>query len=322
MNDAGHGIQIDIQTAPISVFEQSNGSIRYVLGYINGEFTKNITIEDLYLKIWFKRGLAMEWENINYKLNSGRKVFRQKIIDKRKFPQQVGLIVTEFYVQLYGWVSPSLVDLDLTAEFELTDFELSVKEIPIGKFGGEPLGLVITEEPIDPVVIPDFLMYLDTIGDVTAISARAVWFTTHPATTRVIYGLSPLAMNLQVQDLSFSEFHDIKISSLSIGKTYYAQFFSISKITGEEIYSDIKIFYTGSEVIIDNILPNSDAEFLLLPRQELEVINLIYETEQLLTSEPDGENVPPIFESDFSLHTKTEIEGFNLIENEFNTSLS
>lgn len=139
MNDAGHGIQIDIQSAPLSVMEQSKADQRYTLGYISGEFSKNTTIQDLYVKIWFKRGVDLDWESINYRLNPGEKYFRQKIYDINKTPQQLSLTVTECYVQLYGWIEPNNEDPDLVAEFELTAFELSIKEVTLGKYGGSVL---------------------------------------------------------------------------------------------------------------------------------------------------------------------------------------
>lgn len=131
MNDAGQSILIDIISSPIAVFEQGNGATRYVLGYISGEFSKNLTTEDLYVKIWFKRGVDMTLESVTYKLNNGQKVFRQRVQASPDDPQ--GLTVTTCYVELYGWI---------TSDFELTAFELSIKEISIGKFGGAlPLSL-------------------------------------------------------------------------------------------------------------------------------------------------------------------------------------
>lgn len=322
MNDAGHAIQIDIQSAPISALEQSNGNVRYVLGYISGEFTKNITTENLYVVIWFKRGLDMEWENIRYKLNRGRKIFRQKILDKRKQPQQLGLIVTEFYVQLYGWIAPNMSDPDLTAEFELTDFELSIKEIPIGKHAGEVLGVDTEPEIPDPPVIPAFLMFLDMVGEVQASSARAVWYTTHPATTRVIYGRDPLAMGSQVQDISFSEFHDILIPGLSVNQLYYAQFFSISQITGEEISSDIKSFFTGEEINIVNILTNPAVEMFILQTRLLELGNTLEETESLLQLIPDGDNEAMFIGGNFTTHSRVDLVASNTISSNYDYSVT
>jgi|GEM_PF-1730321 len=310
MTDAGNGIQIDIQSAPISVFEQSNAAIRYNLGYISGEFSKNLTTQDLFVRIWFKRGIDMQWENIQFKLNKGRKTFRQKL--------PAGLTVIIFYAQLYGWISPDLESGSIDADFELTDFELSIKEIPIGKFGGEPLGLDTGEEPPPPPPISPFEMYLDIVGDVQATSARAVWYTTHEATTRVIYGLSPLSMTQEVSDPTFTQFHSIILPNLQINRLYYAQFFSISKITGEEINSNIKSFFTGPELTITNILNNPIVEFITKMKQELEMVNALGETDDLLTLEPDAED-GYYTDTIFTTHNKTEMEIGNLIGNDFDT---
>lgn len=310
MNDAGNPIQIDIQSAPISCFEQAQGAIRYNLGYISGEFSKNITADDLYVRIWFQRGLDMEWENVQFRLNSGRKVFRQKL--------PAGLTVTTFYAQLYGWIAPEESDPDLVAEFELTDFELSVKEIPMGKFAGEPLGLDMSVDPPPPPVIIPFEMYLDIIGEVEATQARAVWFTTHEATTKVIYGLSPVGMTSEVEDLTFTQFHSILIPNLEVNRLYYAQFYSTSKITGEEIFSDVKSFFTGPDLTITCFLENPDVDFAIRTKTELEIANVLGETDNLLTLLPDGEDV---FHSatDFSAHVKVEMAVTNIIGNDFDT---
>ena len=313
MNDAGNPIQVDIQSAIISCFEQAQGAIRYNLGYISGEFSKNITADDLYVKIWFQRGLNMAWQSIQYRLNPGRKIFRQKL--------PAGLTVASFYVQLYGWIAAEEGDPDLTAEFELTDFELSVKEIPMGKFAGEPLGLDTSSEPPPPPVVEPFEMHLDIIGEVQATQARAVWFTTHDATTKVIYGLSPLEMYNEVEDLTFTPYHSIIMTGLEVNRLYYAQFYSTSKITGETIYSDVKTFYTGPELTITCFLENPDVDFEAKIKQEFEIANILGETEHLLTLLPDAED-GTILNVDFSILTKVELAVTNIIGNDFDTLVS
>lgn len=313
MNDAGNPIQIDIQSAIISCFEQNQAAIRYNLGYISGEFSKNITSDDLYVKIWYQRGLNMTWQSIQYRLNPGRKVFRQKL--------PAGLTVATFYVQLYGWIAPEETDPDLVAEFELTDFELSVKEIPIGKFAGEPLGLDTSGEPPPPPVIVPFEMYLDIIGEVQATQARAVWFTTHEATTRVIFGLSPLEMYNVVEDLTFTQYHSIIMSGLEVNRLYYAQFYSTSKITGQTIYSDVKTFFTGPELTITCFLENPDVDFAIRTKQELEIANILGDTDHLLTLLPDAED-DVILNADFAVKTKVELAITNIIGNDFDTIVS
>ncbi len=313
MTDAGNAIQVDIQSAIISAFEQSNATIRYNLGYISGEFSKNITSENLYVRIWFRRGINLEWENIQFTLNAGRKTFRQKL--------PAGLTVAEFYAQLYGWVAPTTEEPDLI-EFELVDFELSVKEIPIGKFGGEPLGLNTSVEPPPPPEIEEFEMLLDIIGDVQATQARAVWFTTHEATTKVIYGTSPLSMTQEAEDLTFTQYHSIVLTGLEVNRLYYAQFYSISKITGEEIYSDIKSFFTGPELTITNFLDNTEVGLLTKTKTELDITNVIGEADYLLQINPDGLGELNISDVTLETHTKTHIYMTNIIRNEFDTSVT
>jgi len=310
MTDAGNAIQIDIQSAPISAFEQAQGAIRFNLGYISGEFSKNITSADLFVRIWFQRGLDMEWENVQFKLNNGRKIFRQKL--------PAGLTVTTFYAQLYGWVAPEESDPDLVAEFELTDFELSIKEIQVGKFAGEPLGLDTTIEPPPPPVIIPFEMELDVIADVQATQARAIFYTSHEATTRVIYGLSPLGMTSEVNDLTFTQFHDIILPNLEVAQLYYAQFFSISKLTGQEIFSDVKSFFTAPELTITSFLGNPDVDLIIKTKRELEVINRIGGVDNLLTTIPDAEDDVSLH-SNFTVHPKVELGVTNLIGNNFDT---
>ena len=135
MNDAGQPIQINITTAPIAITERGKGGTKFVLGYITGEFSKIITTGDLFVTIWFQRGVEMALESVTYKLNNGSKAFRQRIQESLNEPQ--GLVVSTFYVEMYGWITPDPEDSDLTAEFELTNFEVSVKTVNIGKFGGE-----------------------------------------------------------------------------------------------------------------------------------------------------------------------------------------
>lgn len=312
MNDAGNPIQIDIQSAEINCFETSDANIRYNLGYITGEFTKNITSDNIYVRIWFKRGLGMEWQNIQYRLNKGRKVFRQKL--------PAGLTVAVFYVQLYGWIAAEEGDLSLNADIAITAFKLSVKEIIIGKFAGEPLGIDTTIDPPPPPVIVPFEMYLDVVGEVQATQARAVWYTTHEATTRVIYGLSPLAMTSVAEDLSFVELHSIILGGLEVNKVHCAQFFSTSKITGETINSDIKSFYTGAELIITNILANPVIDFAHKVKTEMNIANVIRVTENDLTLLPDAEDdLKSAF--NYSIHTKVELNMANIIGSEFDTSI-
>jgi len=136
MNDAGQGIDINITTAPIAITEQGKGGTKFVLGYITGEFSKLITTGDIFVTIWFQRGYDMAVESVTYKLDNTVKVFRQKIQESINEPQ--GLVVSTFWVELDGWINPDPEDVDLTAEFELTNFEISVKTINIGKFGGKP----------------------------------------------------------------------------------------------------------------------------------------------------------------------------------------
>lgn len=309
MTDAGNPILIDIQSAQISAYEDSNANVRYNLGYISGEFSSVITSSDLYVRVWFKRGLEMQWENIQFKLNNGRKIFRQKL--------PPGLTVTTFYVQLYGWISPQ----GGNADFALTDFELSIKLIPIGKFAGEPLGIDTSEEPPPPPIIEPFVMYLDTVGEVQATQAKAVWFTTHEATTKITYGFAPNQMFNVIEDLTFTQFHSIIIPNLEVGKLYYIRFYSTSKITGQIIQSDIKSFTTAPELIITNYLDNLSKQFDIDDKINLDIINIIGEQDFLTTIIPDSVDALNN-DMQYSIINKTNLSMINIIGNEFSTSLN
>lgn len=313
MTDAGNAIQIDIQSAEISCFEQANGSIRFNLGYIMGKFSKIITSQDLYVRIWYKRGLDMNWESIQYKLNSGRTVFKQKL--------PAGLTVAMFYVQLYGWIAPETGNPTSETAFELTDFEISVKNIPVGKFAGEPLGLSGVSEPPPPPQIEPFEMYLDMIGEVQATQARAVWFTTHEATTKVIYGLSPTEMYNIIEDLTFTQYHSIILPNLEVNKLYYAQFYSTSKITGETIYSDVKSFVTGAELVLTDFLDKPATNFTELDIDTVSMHNDFGTTDYLLTLLPDafGEIINGFSSASLDKNSLTAV---NIIGNEYSTSVS
>ena len=235
MTDAGQPILIDIQSTEINCFEGTNGSFRYALGYVSGEFSKLLTSADLMLVVHYKRGIKLNWEKIKFKLKNNSKLFRQKL--------PLGLTVVGFYVQITGYIAPDTGDPNFNTNFELTDFEISVKEIPIGKFAGEPLE-IIEEIPQSEPIVP-FEMQLDMIGEVQATQSRAVWWTSHLATTKIIYGTSLSEMVNVIEDLTFIQFHDKIISGLSADTTYYAQFYSTSKITGQTISSNIKSFKTS-----------------------------------------------------------------------------
>lgn len=135
MLDDNNPILIDIQSNEINCYEQSSGIIRYNLGYIMGEFAKIRTVGDLFVIIHYKRGLELEWEKISFKLNSTKSF-------KHKLP--AGLTVVSFYVQILGYITKG-IEWEEEAEFELTDLEITVKEVPIGKFAGEPLRTVNVE---------------------------------------------------------------------------------------------------------------------------------------------------------------------------------
>jgi len=134
MTDAGQPILIDIQSAEINCFEHTNGLFRYALGYVSGEFSKLLTYTDLMLVVHYKRGINLNWEKIQFKLKNNSKLFKQKL--------PAGLTVVGFYVQITGYITHYPNDLNFNTRFELTDLEISVKEIPVGKFAGEPLQIV------------------------------------------------------------------------------------------------------------------------------------------------------------------------------------
>lgn len=134
MTDAGNSIYIDIQSSEIMALEDVNSAYRFNLGYISGEFSDIYTEGDLYVRVYFKRGVQMKWERVEFKLIRNRKTFRQKL--------PPGLTVTNFFVQLCGYVVPNN-DAKPYSAFELTDFEISVKKVFVGKHGGEPLSITL-----------------------------------------------------------------------------------------------------------------------------------------------------------------------------------
>jgi hypothetical protein len=308
MLDAGNPIEIDFCSSEISVFENGRSNSRYTLGYIFGEFEKIDTAGELYISVYFKRNTEMRWESITLQLNSGEKFFSQKL--------PAGLTVISLYIRLYGWVAN---------EFELTNFKISLDEIYLGKFGGEPL-LLLDEDvvPTLPEDAPDyepFEIHIPQVGNVTANTATVVWATTHEATSRVIYGLLPETMTDEISDAEFVYYHSLTLIDLQLEEPYYCQVYSTSKDTGEEIYSDVILFFTGKEVTIQNIFGNIDAQFLIRQKHELFVGNTLGITENLLTLDPDGAD-GVINDAQFSTHTKVELEVSNVIGSEFDCSVT
>jgi len=108
MVDAGNPIYIDIKSSEVMINENGKSSSRYVLGYISGEFSKNLSFSDLYIQVWFKRGVDMEWESVLFKLNSRSKIFRAKI--------PAGLLVATVCIEMYGSITPDPDDIE-TEEF-------------------------------------------------------------------------------------------------------------------------------------------------------------------------------------------------------------
>jgi hypothetical protein len=308
MVDAGHPIEIDIASSEVSVFENGRSNSRIILGYISGEFDELSTTGDLYVAVYFKRDISLRWESVTFQLNADEKHFYQKLPS--------GLSIISFYVRLYGYI---------TDKFELTNFKISIDEKLIGKFGGEPLLLLDAEPvPVPPEDIPDytnFEIHIPQVGNVTANTATVVWATTHKATSRVIYGFTPETMTEEVSSDEFESYHSLLLSDLQLEEPYYCQIYSISEQTGEEIHSDVILFFTGKEVTIQSILDNPIAEFIKLQKQELFVDNVLSQTEILNTLEPDG--IGDVSnDAVFSTHTKVEIEAYNIIGSDFDYSVT
>lgn len=130
INDNGNKIRILFRSSVYPVYENNTSKERYILGYISGEFEKLITNSDLFIRVYYKRGVALDWEKIEFKLNKGQLIFQQKL--------PAGLLVSNFYIELDGYIEPIVQsDEQLLSDFILTSLRLSIKRIPIGRYGNE-----------------------------------------------------------------------------------------------------------------------------------------------------------------------------------------
>lgn len=308
MLDAGNAIEIDLSSSEYNIFENGRSNFRYILGYISGEFLEIETDENLFVTVYFKRNIDLVWESVTFQLNAGEKIFYQKL--------PAGLLVTHFYVRLYGWI---------TDGFELSSFKVSIKEIPIGKFAGESLVLLDEEQQPEPPSFRDdfvpFEIKIPQVGNVAANTATVVWATTHRATGRVVYGLTAETMINEVSSSEFEIYHSLILTNLQLEERYYCQIYSVSELTGGEIHSDVIQFFTGKEVTIQSIFGDIDAQFLLKQKQELFIESILNETEILTTLEPDGDGDVST-DAQFITYTKVEILVENTIGTDYDYSVT
>ncbi len=306
--DANNHIEVDFQSSVYSIEENLQSNRRLNLGYISGVYDVE-TEDEVYVTIYYKRNNELRWESTTFQLNKEDNRFYQKL--------PAGLTVIEFYVRIYGWVT----------EFELTSCKVSVKEKLLGKFGGEPLLMLDEEQQPEPPAfrlvdsyIP-FEIQIPQVGNVTANTATVVWATTHRATGRVIYGLTPETMTNEVSWDEFIYYHSLLLTSLHLEEPYYCQIFSVSELTGEEIYSDVIMFFTGKEVTVQSLLTSPEFEYFIKQKRELFVENILGTPESLFTFEHDGlGNITD--DVQFSTHTKIEMEVTNTMGTDFDYSVT
>jgi len=170
-----------------------------------------------------------------------------------------------------------------------------------------------------PVVL--FELDIPLVGNVTANTATVVWATTHKATSRIIYGVTPLTMTNEEYSGVFEYYHTLILLGLELEQYYYCQIYSISELTGEEIHSDVILFFTGKEITIQNIFINPQVSLLVKQKQLLTVENILSEFEILNTFDPDGEGLVSN-EGILSVHDKVEVLVNNVIGNEFDYSVT
>lgn len=310
MVDNGTPIQIEASSSEKSIFEDGRGNYRFLLGTIQGEFSNLSTEEPLYVSVYFKRNVDMEWESITFQLNSGERIFKQQL--------PAGLLVITFYISLFGWI---------TKDFELTDLKIAVKEIPIGKFGGSTNTLTILDKdeekeaityiPSDERTFVAFEIKIAQVGDLQANSATVVWATTHKATSKVAFGNDADEMNEEVYSSDHEYYHTVLLEGLDLEQKYYCRIYSVSEDTGEELFSDIMEFTTGKEISFtaDNLL--SSVSLTSKTTRQLSIGNPFnIPLEKVITIDPDRSNV---LENEvlISAHSKVELNAQNLIQNEY-----
>lgn len=307
MNDYGNAIEIDVSGPVINIFEESQSNGRYLLGYISGEFYKIKTSGELFITVYYKRNTDMQWESVTFKLNKDDKIFKQKL--------PPGILAVCFYIRLYGYAE----------ELELTSLRISVKEIPIGKYGGKPLQLMEIEEQPEPpsfsIIYTPFEIKVPLAGEVTANSVKVVWATTHRAKGRVVYGLSPENLSNEVRNDEYEFYHDELITGLELEQIYYCRIYSTSEQTKQEISSELMAFSTGKEITFQNIFGITNIEYIVKDKLNKNVNNILYETETFLTSEPEADVTVNNYAS-LSVLNKSELNALNKIGNEFDYTVT
>jgi len=310
MIDNSNSIEIDVSSSEINILENGQGAnFRYLLGYLHGEFRKLKTTGEIFVTIYFKRNVDMQWEGETFQLNPGELIFKANI--------PPGILASAFFVRIFGYID---------GEFELTSLKVATKQIPIGKFGGNSLILLEPDqEPLPPnqVEFQPFEIRIPAIGQLTANTATCTWATTHRATSRVVYGFSPETMTYEMKgkDEDVDYYHEIMLIDLELEETYYAKFYSISELTGIEISSDVIQFQTTKEVTIQTLFSGIVFESEAKQKITLQTVNLINDTEFYSTLEPDVE-MEIINDLGFSLHNKIELNVDNIIGTEFTYSVS
>jgi hypothetical protein len=185
----------------------------------------------------------------------------------------------------------------------------------------KPMQTIIQKESTVASIV-DFAIEIPLVGNVTANTAIVVWATTHKATSRVIYGITPSTMTNEESSGDFEYYHTIVLTGLELEQYYYCQIYSTSQLTGEIIYSAVILFFTGKEITVQNILTNSLVVFSKKQKLLLAVENTLSEVEILNTLDPDGDGSVDMEAATLSVHTKVELLVENVVGNDFDYSVT
>ncbi len=217
---------------------------------------------------------------------------------------------------------------DTTKIYSIEIIEESIANVDSFMELFEPLPIVV--KPVQSIIqkestvasIVDFAIEIPLVGNVTANTAIVVWATTHKATSRVIYGITPSTMTNEESSGDFEYYHTIVLTGLELEQYYYCQIYSTSQLTGEIIYSAVILFFTGKEITVQNILANSSVVLSKKQKLLLAVENTLSEVEILNTLDPDGDGSVDMEAATLSVHTKVELLVENVVGNDFDYSVT
>lgn len=181
--------------------------------------------------------------------------------------------------------------------------------------------VIEVEQPLPHFEFPEegFELHIPMVGNVTANTAIVVWATTHYASSRVVYGLSPDEMTIQKSSDEKVKYHSLVMDNLELEQLYYCKVFSVNN-EGIEISSDIIAFFTGKEVTIQVMFSNP--ELISVKRNKTNKVlgNVLTESEILSTLDADAEN-DIILINTFKTADTVKLTATNIIGTEISTQL-